>query len=120
LKTLQERAKELITLALDGFEVLGFRRFVRKGLKIRDKPVAKVGLVVDAMAWKMSEPSQRVLPRDNGQVRHHDVFCRSGGLGGGCIDGQPTVRILLRLVLVDVGDLEVRRPLDRPEPGGKG
>jgi hypothetical protein len=32
---------------------------------------------------------------------------------------QPTARVLLGLVLIDVGDLEVRRPLDRTQPGVK-
>jgi hypothetical protein len=35
--------------------------------------------------------------------------------GGDHIYGQPASWILLRLIFVDVGDLEVRRPLDGPE-----
>jgi hypothetical protein len=33
---------------------------------------------------------------------------------GSRVDSQPAARILLGLVLVDVGDLEVGRPLDGP------
>jgi hypothetical protein len=67
----------------------------------------------------MSEPLQRVLPQDNGQVRCHHVLCFPGGLGGSHVDNQPVARVLLRLVLVDVGDLEVGRPLDGPETWSK-
>jgi hypothetical protein len=35
--------------------------------------------------------------------------------GSGGVDGQPTSRVLLRLVLVDVGDLEVMGPLNGPK-----
>jgi hypothetical protein len=38
----------------------------QKGIGICDKPVAKVGLVVDAVARKMSEPLQCILPKNNG------------------------------------------------------
>jgi hypothetical protein len=37
-------------LVLDGLEVLGLRRVIRKGLKVSDKPAADVVLVVDAMS----------------------------------------------------------------------
>jgi hypothetical protein len=84
---IQEQAEGLITLALDGFEVPGLRRLVRKGFEIHDKSVAKIGLVVDAMAWKVSEPMQRVPPKNDGQVHCHDILCCPGGLGGGHIDG---------------------------------
>jgi hypothetical protein len=67
----------------------------------------------------MSEPLQRVLPQDNGQVRCHDILRCLRSPGGSCIDDQPAFRVLLRLVLVDVGDLEVRRPLDGSETGSK-
>jgi hypothetical protein len=36
-------------------------------------------------------------------------------LGGGGVDGQPASQILLRLVLGDVEDFEVRGPLNAPE-----
>jgi hypothetical protein len=63
----------------------------------------------------MSEPLQRVLPQDNGQVRRrHVLHCPSGSCSSR-VDSQPVTRVLLRLVLVDVGDLEVGRPLDGPE-----
>jgi hypothetical protein len=35
------------------------------------------------------------------------------------VDGQPAARVLLGLVLVDVGDLEVGRPLDGSETRSK-
>jgi hypothetical protein len=62
LKMPEERAEGLVTLALDGLEVLGLRRFVRKGLKVWDKPVAKVVPVVSVVSRYMSERLQRVLP----------------------------------------------------------
>ena len=37
----------------------------RKGMEIHDKPVAEVGLVVDAMARKMSVPLQHILTKNN-------------------------------------------------------
>jgi hypothetical protein len=40
----------LVALTLDGLEVPGLRRFVGKGLKVCDKPAAKVVSIVDAMA----------------------------------------------------------------------
>ena len=58
---------------------------------------------------------QRILPEDDGQVCGHHIFsCPSGSSGGG-VDSQPASRILLRLILVDVGDFEVRGPLNGPE-----
>ena len=67
----------------------------------------------------MSEPLQCVLPQDDGQIRYHYVFCRPGGPSGGRVDGQPAPRVLLRLLLVDVGDFAVRGPLDGPETWSK-
>jgi hypothetical protein len=49
LKPPEERAEDLVAMALDGLEVLGLRRFVEKGLKIHDKLTAEVILVVDAV-----------------------------------------------------------------------
>jgi hypothetical protein len=50
LKTPEERAEGLVALALDGLEVPGLRRFVGKGLKVHDKPVAEVIPVIDAVS----------------------------------------------------------------------
>jgi hypothetical protein len=62
---------------------------------------------------------QRILPEDDGQVCGHHIFsCPSGSSGGG-VDSQPASRILFRLVLVDVGDFEVRGPLNGPEMWGE-
>jgi hypothetical protein len=67
----------------------------------------------------MSEPLKRVLPQDNGQVRRHHVLRRPGGPGDSRVDGQPVARVLLRLILVNVGDLEVGGPLNGPETRSK-
>jgi hypothetical protein len=56
----QERLEGLVALTLDGLEVPGSHRFVGKGLKVRDKPVAEVVLVVDAVVRYMSKPLQHV------------------------------------------------------------
>jgi hypothetical protein len=64
---------------LDGFEVLGLRRFVEKGLEICDKPLAEVGPVIDALLRKVLEPLQRILPENNGKVCYHDVLYRPSG-----------------------------------------
>jgi hypothetical protein len=69
----------LVTLSFDGFEVLGLCRLIGKGLEIRDNPVAEVGLIVDAMARKVLEPLQCILPEDDGQVHYHDVLCCPDG-----------------------------------------
>jgi hypothetical protein len=58
---------------------------------------------------------QCILPKDDGQVCGHHIFSRPSGSGGGGVDGQPASQILLRLVFVDVGDFEVRGPLNGPE-----
>jgi hypothetical protein len=58
---------------------------------------------------------QCILPEDDGQVCGHHIFSRPSGSGGGGVDGQPTSQILLRLILVDIGDFEVRGPLNGPE-----
>jgi hypothetical protein len=50
-----------------------------------------------------------------GKVCGHHIFGCPSGSGGGDVDGQPASRILLRRVLVDVGDFEVRGPLNGPE-----
>jgi hypothetical protein len=67
----------------------------------------------------MSEPLQRVLPQDNGQVRRHYVLRHPDGPGGSRVDRQPAARVLLGLVLVDIGHLEVGRPLDGPKTWSK-
>jgi hypothetical protein len=59
------------------------------------------------------------MPQNDGQIRCHYVFRRLGGLSGGCVDGQPAPRVLLGLVLVDVGDFEVGGPLDGPKTRSK-
>jgi hypothetical protein len=63
----------------------------------------------------VSQPLQCILPKDNRQVCGHHIFGCPSGSGGGGVDGQPASRNLLRLVLVDVGDFEVRGPLNGPE-----
>jgi hypothetical protein len=63
----------------------------------------------------VSQPLQCILPEDDRQVCGHDVFDCPSGSGGGGVDGQPASQILLRLVHVDVGDFEVRGPLNGPE-----
>jgi hypothetical protein len=67
----------------------------------------------------MLKPLQCILPQDNGRVRHHDVFYCPSNPRSGHVDGLPSPRVLLGLVFVDVGDFEVRRPLDGPELGGE-
>jgi hypothetical protein len=59
------------------------------------------------------------LPQDNGQVHYHDILCCPSSPGRGRIDGQQASRVLLRLIFVDIGDLEVRRPLNGPETRSK-
>jgi hypothetical protein len=102
LKTPQEQAEGLVALALDGHEVPSLRRFVIKGLKVHDKPMTEVVPIVEAVARKMLEPLQCILPEDDGQVRCHDILHYSSGLGSDCVDSQPAARILLGLGLVDV------------------
>jgi hypothetical protein len=60
-----------------------------------------------------------ILPKDDGHVHYHYIFSCPSGSGSGCIDGQPASRVLLRLIFVDVGDLEVWGPLDGPETWSK-
>jgi hypothetical protein len=62
---------------------------------------------------------QRVLPKDDGQVRGHHVLGRPSSSGDGGVDGQLASRILLRFIFVDVGDLEVRGPLNGLETWSK-
>jgi hypothetical protein len=92
----------LVTLALDGFEVPGLHQFIKKGLEIHDKLVAEVGPVIDALVRKVSGPLHRILPENNGKVPCHDVLYHPSGPSGGRIDDQPSARIFLRLILVDV------------------
>jgi hypothetical protein len=88
-----------------GFEVPWPRQLVREGLEVGDETPTEIAPIVGAVSWQMSEPLQHVLPQDDGQLRHHYVFRRSSGPGDGEVDGQPATRVLLGLVLVDVGDL---------------
>jgi hypothetical protein len=67
----------------------------------------------------VSQPLQHILPKDDRQVRGHHIFVCPSGSGGGGVDGQPASRILLRLIFVDVGDLEVRGPLNGPKAWSK-
>jgi hypothetical protein len=67
----------------------------------------------------VSQPLQRVLPKDDRKVRGHHILGCPSGSGGGGVDGQPASRILLRFIFVDIGDLEVRGPLNGPEAWSK-
>jgi hypothetical protein len=116
----QERVDCLVALVLDGLEVSRLCRFVRKRLKVCDKLAAEVVLVVDAVVRKMSEPLQRILLEDNGQVRCHDILRCSGDPSHSRVDSQLATRILLGLILVNVLEFEVRSPLNCPGPRGKG
>jgi CheY-like chemotaxis protein len=58
---------------------------------------------------------QRILLEDDGQVCGHHIFSCPSGSGSGGVDSQPASQVLLRLVLVDVGDFEVRGALNGPE-----
>jgi hypothetical protein len=51
---------------------------------------------------------QRVLPKDDRQVRGHHIFGRPSGSGDSGVDGQPASRILLGFIFVDIRDLEIR------------
>jgi hypothetical protein len=51
------------------------------------------------------------------EVCYHDNLRR---LSDNRVDGQPTAWFLLGFILVDIGDLEVRQPLNCPEPGVRG
>jgi hypothetical protein len=59
------------------------------------------------------------MPKDNRQVRGHHIFGCPSGSGGSGVDGQPASRILLGFIFVNVGDLEVREPLNGPEAWSK-
>jgi hypothetical protein len=113
MEMLQERAKGLITLALDGFEAPG----VRKGIGNLRQTSGRSRPSCRCNGGEASEPLQSVLPENDGRVRCHDVLHCPGGLGDSSIDGQLASQVFLGLVFVDVRDLEVGRPLDRPEPG---
>jgi hypothetical protein len=67
----------------------------------------------------VSQPLHRVLSKDNRQVRGHHIFGCPSGSGGSGVDGQPASRILLWFIFVNVGDLEVRGPLNGPEAWSK-
>jgi hypothetical protein len=58
---------------------------------------------------------QCILPENDRQVCGHHVFDCPSGSGGGGVDSQPASRILLRLVLIDIGDFEVWGPLNGPK-----
>jgi hypothetical protein len=103
----------------NGFQVSWLRWLVGEGLKVGDETPTEVTPIVDAVSRQMSYPLQCFLSKNDGQICSHHVFSCPSGSGSGRIDGQPASRILLRLVLVDVGDLEVWGPLDGPETWSK-
>ena len=119
LKSFEERMKSFIILPPNGFEVPRLCRFIGERLKIRDKPTVEVPTIVDVVSRQVSEPLQCVLPYNNGQVCYHDILHCPSSPDGRCIDGQPASWILLRLIFVDVGDLETQRTLDGPEARSK-
>jgi hypothetical protein len=88
-------------------------------LELCDKSATEIPPIVDAVSRQVPEPLQCVLPQNDGQVRCHDILRCPSSLGDGCIDDQPAPQVLLRLIFVDVGDLEIRRPLDGSEAKGK-
>jgi hypothetical protein len=50
LKSSEERAESLFTLAFDGFEVSWLRRFVGEGLEVCDKSATKISPIIDAVS----------------------------------------------------------------------
>jgi hypothetical protein len=62
LKSFEERLESFIILPPNGFEIPWLRQFIREGLEVRDKPVAEVTPIVDAVLWKVSKPLKCVLP----------------------------------------------------------
>jgi hypothetical protein len=62
---------------------------------------------------------QCILPENDRQVRGHHIYGRPSGSSGSGVDGQPASQILLRFIFVDVGDLEVRGPLNGPKAWSK-
>lgn len=101
LKMLQEGPKGFIVLALDGLEVPWLRHLIREHLKVGDKLVVEVDLVVDVVVMEVAMPLERVLPQHNGKVCCHQAFSYSGRSGGSGVDSQPTARVLLSFILVD-------------------
>jgi hypothetical protein len=88
-------------------------------LEVGGETPTEVAPVVDAVSGQVLQPLQRILPKDDRQVRGHHVLGCPGGSGGGGVDGQPASRILLRFIFVDIGDLEVRGALNGPEAWSK-
>jgi hypothetical protein len=62
---------------------------------------------------KVTEPLEHVLAQSDQEIHRHDDLRCTSGLGDRRVNGQPTTWVLLDLVLVNVGDLEVKWPLDR-------
>jgi hypothetical protein len=83
-------------------------------LEVGGEAPTEVAPVVDAVSELVSQPLQCILPKDDGQVCGHHIFGCPSSSGGGGVDGQPASRILLKLVLVNIGDFEVRGPLNGP------
>jgi hypothetical protein len=59
------------------------------------------------------------LPKYDGQICSHHIFSCPSGPDSSGVDSQPASQVLLGLVLVDVGDLEVRGPLNALETWSK-
>lgn len=79
-----------------------YAAFSKRGLKVGEEPVTEVRPVVDAVARKMTEPLERVLPLYNRDIRYHDVLRRPSVLGNHGVNDQPPTWVFLGLVLVNV------------------
>jgi hypothetical protein len=74
----KKQAKRLVTLASDRLEVPRPCGLIRVRLKVGDKLVIEVILVVDAVVGEMIEPLECILPKHDWEIRRHDVFSGPG------------------------------------------
>jgi hypothetical protein len=76
----------------------------RRGTRSSRQTVDEISPIVDAMSIEaiVVRPALRKWVGTP-----HDIFCCPSSPGGSCVDGQPTLWVLLRFVFVNVRDFEV-------------
>ena len=89
-------------------------------LVVLDEGAAKILPAIDGAGKERFEPVEGMATHHDREVGSHDVVVAVHSSDGDGVGAQPHLGVRLAVVLLDPSRLEGGRPLDGPEPTGKG